>query len=203
MSGGSPTCVTRTAEVSCSQDDVDGAFGMSPPFREVTHTHFPPGAFLLLYVLLLMLVGVPLFFLELVAGQSVRQGSIGVWKHVAPQLAGIGYSSCVVCRGTRWGGGLSLFACMCQSKIHRQAVLLENHVFTEAPFVYCLSQYFRVCCVSTSGIPSFSMPVYQRFPKSPCQYIRDSLYLCFGMLGFPCVSVSVCQVFSVSVTCPL
>ncbi|XP_048847367.1 sodium-dependent neutral amino acid transporter B(0)AT2 isoform X2 [Brienomyrus brachyistius] len=55
------------------------------------------GAFLLLYVLLLMLVGVPLFFLELAAGQSVRQGSIGVWKHVAPQLAGIGYSSCMVC----------------------------------------------------------------------------------------------------------
>ncbi|XP_036382505.1 sodium-dependent neutral amino acid transporter B(0)AT2-like [Megalops cyprinoides] len=55
------------------------------------------GAFLLLYVLLLVVVGIPLFFLELAAGQCIRQGSIGVWKHISPKLAGIGYSSCVVC----------------------------------------------------------------------------------------------------------
>lgn len=55
------------------------------------------GAFLLLYVLLMLVVGVPLFFLELAVGQSIRQGSIGVWKHISPKLVGIGYSSCVVC----------------------------------------------------------------------------------------------------------
>ncbi|XP_041812417.1 sodium-dependent neutral amino acid transporter B(0)AT2 [Chelmon rostratus] len=55
------------------------------------------GAFMLLYVFLLMTVGVPLFFMELAAGQSIRQGSIGVWKHISPKLAGIGYSSCMVC----------------------------------------------------------------------------------------------------------
>ncbi|XP_029945855.1 sodium-dependent neutral amino acid transporter B(0)AT2 isoform X1 [Salarias fasciatus] len=55
------------------------------------------GAFMLLYVFLLVVVGVPLFFMELAAGQSIRQGSIGVWKHISPKLAGIGYSSCLVC----------------------------------------------------------------------------------------------------------
>ncbi|XP_031176606.1 sodium-dependent neutral amino acid transporter B(0)AT2 [Sander lucioperca] len=55
------------------------------------------GAFMLLYVFLLLIVGVPLFFMELAAGQSIRQGSIGVWKHISPKLAGIGYSSCMVC----------------------------------------------------------------------------------------------------------
>uniref|UniRef100_A0A3Q3RYG4 Transporter n=1 Tax=Mastacembelus armatus TaxID=205130 RepID=A0A3Q3RYG4_9TELE len=55
------------------------------------------GAFLLLYVLLMLIVGIPLFFLELAAGQAIRQGSIGVWKYISPKLAGIGYSSCVVC----------------------------------------------------------------------------------------------------------
>ncbi|KAA8581723.1 hypothetical protein FQN60_003304 [Etheostoma spectabile] len=55
------------------------------------------GAFLLLYVLLMLVVGIPLFFLELAAGQAIRQGSIGVWKYISPKLAGIGYSSCVVC----------------------------------------------------------------------------------------------------------
>ncbi|KAG7246282.1 hypothetical protein CRUP_033236, partial [Coryphaenoides rupestris] len=54
-----------------------------------------PGAFLLLYVLLMLVVGTPLFFLELAAGQSIRQGSIGVWKYISPKLCGIGYSSCV------------------------------------------------------------------------------------------------------------
>ncbi|XP_069011957.1 sodium-dependent neutral amino acid transporter B(0)AT2-like isoform X3 [Embiotoca jacksoni] len=34
---------------------------------------------------------------ELAAGQAIRQGSIGVWKYISPRLAGIGYSSCVVC----------------------------------------------------------------------------------------------------------
>ncbi|XP_030053843.1 sodium-dependent neutral amino acid transporter B(0)AT2 isoform X2 [Microcaecilia unicolor] len=34
---------------------------------------------------------------ELAAGQSIRQGSIGVWKHISPRLAGIGFASCVVC----------------------------------------------------------------------------------------------------------
>uniref|UniRef100_A0A3Q3VMN0 Transporter n=1 Tax=Mola mola TaxID=94237 RepID=A0A3Q3VMN0_MOLML len=55
------------------------------------------GAFLLLYVLLMLVIGIPLFFLELAAGQAIRQGSIGVWRFISPRLAGIGYSSCVVC----------------------------------------------------------------------------------------------------------
>ncbi|XP_056609472.1 sodium-dependent neutral amino acid transporter B(0)AT2 [Triplophysa dalaica] len=55
------------------------------------------GAFMLLYVMLLVIIGVPLFFMELAAGQSIRQGSIGVWKYISPRLAGIGYSSCMVC----------------------------------------------------------------------------------------------------------
>ncbi|XP_007435462.1 sodium-dependent neutral amino acid transporter B(0)AT2-like [Python bivittatus] len=55
------------------------------------------GAFLLLYLLLLFIIGIPLFFLELAAGQIIRQGSIGVWKHVSPRLVGTGFASCVVC----------------------------------------------------------------------------------------------------------
>nr|XP_033817517.1 sodium-dependent neutral amino acid transporter B(0)AT2-like isoform X2 [Geotrypetes seraphini] len=55
------------------------------------------GAFLILYFLLLVIIGIPLFFLELAAGQSIRQGSIGVWKHINPRLAGIGFASCMVC----------------------------------------------------------------------------------------------------------
>ncbi|XP_078286594.1 sodium-dependent neutral amino acid transporter SLC6A17-like [Rhinoraja longicauda] len=54
-------------------------------------------AFLFLYLLLLVVMGIPLFFLEFAAGQNIRQGSIGVWKHIDPRLAGIGFASCLVC----------------------------------------------------------------------------------------------------------
>lgn len=55
------------------------------------------GSFLLLYLVLLFVIGIPLFFLELAAGQIIRQGSIGVWKYINPRLVGIGFASCVVC----------------------------------------------------------------------------------------------------------
>ncbi|XP_028929257.1 orphan sodium- and chloride-dependent neurotransmitter transporter NTT5 isoform X1 [Ornithorhynchus anatinus] len=55
------------------------------------------GTFLLLYVLLLTFIGIPLLFMEMAAGQDLRQGSIGVWKRISPRLGGVGYASCVVC----------------------------------------------------------------------------------------------------------
>ncbi|CAK6443137.1 unnamed protein product [Pipistrellus nathusii] len=43
-----------------------------------------------------MIIGIPLFFLELAVGQRIRQGSIGVWNYISPKLGGIGYASCFV-----------------------------------------------------------------------------------------------------------
>ncbi|XP_011373251.1 sodium-dependent neutral amino acid transporter B(0)AT2 [Pteropus vampyrus] len=54
------------------------------------------GAYLLLYLILLLVIGIPLFFLELSLGQRFRQGSIGVWNYISPKLGGIGFASCVV-----------------------------------------------------------------------------------------------------------
>ncbi|KAJ8374189.1 hypothetical protein SKAU_G00047690 [Synaphobranchus kaupii] len=55
------------------------------------------GAYLVPYLILLVLIGIPLFFLELAAGQRIRRGSIGVWNYISPRLGGIGFASCVVC----------------------------------------------------------------------------------------------------------
>ncbi|XP_061758321.1 sodium-dependent neutral amino acid transporter SLC6A17 isoform X2 [Nerophis ophidion] len=55
------------------------------------------GAYLVPYFILLLLIGIPLFFLELAVGQRIRRGSIGVWNYVYPQLGGIGVSSLMVC----------------------------------------------------------------------------------------------------------
>lgn len=54
------------------------------------------GAYLLPYLILLLVIGIPLFFLELSVGQRIRRGSIGVWNYISPKLGGIGFASCVV-----------------------------------------------------------------------------------------------------------
>lgn len=54
------------------------------------------GAYLVPYLILLVLIGIPLFFLELAVGQRIRRGSIGVWNYISPRLGGIGFASCVV-----------------------------------------------------------------------------------------------------------
>ncbi|XP_075882551.1 sodium-dependent neutral amino acid transporter SLC6A17-like [Nelusetta ayraudi] len=55
------------------------------------------GAYLVPYLILLFLIGIPLFYLELAVGQKIRRGSIGVWNYIYPKLGGIGFSSLVVC----------------------------------------------------------------------------------------------------------
>lgn len=55
------------------------------------------------YLVLLTIIGVPLFFLELAVGQRIRRGSIGVWHYVCPRLGGIGFSSCIVSWGLEVG----------------------------------------------------------------------------------------------------
>lgn len=51
------------------------------------------------YLILLILIGIPLFFLELAVGQRIRRGSIGVWNYISPRLGGIGFASCMVSPG--------------------------------------------------------------------------------------------------------
>uniref|UniRef100_A0A8C5RTR7 Transporter n=1 Tax=Laticauda laticaudata TaxID=8630 RepID=A0A8C5RTR7_LATLA len=54
------------------------------------------GAYLVPYLILLLIIGIPLFFLELSVGQRIRRGSIGVWNYISPKLGGIGFASCIV-----------------------------------------------------------------------------------------------------------
>ncbi|KAJ3596634.1 hypothetical protein NHX12_003038 [Muraenolepis orangiensis] len=54
-------------------------------------------AYLVPYLILLVTIGIPLFFLELAVGQRIRRGSIGVWNYISPRLGGIGFASCLVC----------------------------------------------------------------------------------------------------------
>ncbi|XP_034560958.1 sodium-dependent neutral amino acid transporter B(0)AT1-like [Notolabrus celidotus] len=54
------------------------------------------GAFLIPYLILLVLEGMPLLLLEFGIGQRLRKGSVGVWRSINPYLTGIGIASMLV-----------------------------------------------------------------------------------------------------------
>ncbi|XP_062056118.1 sodium- and chloride-dependent transporter XTRP3 [Lepus europaeus] len=54
------------------------------------------GSFLVPYVIMLLVEGMPLLYLELAVGQRMRQGSIGAWRTISPYLGGVGVASVVV-----------------------------------------------------------------------------------------------------------
>lgn len=49
----------------------------------------PTGAFLVPYLLFMVIAGMPLFYMELALGQFNREGAAGVWK-ICPVLKGNG-----------------------------------------------------------------------------------------------------------------
>ncbi|KAI4876278.1 hypothetical protein NFI96_021645 [Prochilodus magdalenae] len=54
------------------------------------------GAFLIPYLVALVLEGLPLLHMELAIGQRLRMGSIGVWTSISPYLGGVGLASLMV-----------------------------------------------------------------------------------------------------------
>ncbi|KAM5292566.1 sodium- and chloride-dependent transporter XTRP3 isoform 2-T2 [Ctenodactylus gundi] len=54
------------------------------------------GDFLVPYLIMLVVEGMPLLYLELSVGQRMRQGSIGAWKAISPYLGGVGIASVVL-----------------------------------------------------------------------------------------------------------
>ena len=50
----------------------------------------PTGSFLVPYLVMLVVEGMPLLYLELAVGQRMRQGSIGAWRSISPYLSGVG-----------------------------------------------------------------------------------------------------------------
>uniref|UniRef100_A0A671UEK5 Transporter n=1 Tax=Sparus aurata TaxID=8175 RepID=A0A671UEK5_SPAAU len=54
------------------------------------------GAFMIPFLILLVLEGIPLLHLEFAIGQRLRRGSLGVWATIHPYLTGIGVASMCV-----------------------------------------------------------------------------------------------------------
>ncbi|XP_077605565.1 sodium-dependent neutral amino acid transporter B(0)AT1 [Crocuta crocuta] len=54
------------------------------------------GAFMIPFLILLVLEGIPLLYLEFAIGQRLRKGSMGVWSSIHPALKGVGIASMFV-----------------------------------------------------------------------------------------------------------
>ncbi|XP_041868153.1 sodium-dependent neutral amino acid transporter B(0)AT1-like [Melanotaenia boesemani] len=54
------------------------------------------GAFLIPYLILLVLEGMPLLLLEFAIGQRLRKGGVGLWRSINPYLTGVGIASMLV-----------------------------------------------------------------------------------------------------------
>jgi SNF family Na+-dependent transporter len=54
------------------------------------------GAFIIPFLVMMVLEGMPLLLVELGIGQKMRKGSLGVWSQVHPWLGGIGLGSTVI-----------------------------------------------------------------------------------------------------------
>ncbi|KAM4630441.1 sodium-dependent neutral amino acid transporter B(0)AT1-like [Polymixia lowei] len=54
------------------------------------------GAFMIPFLILLVLEGIPLLHLEFAIGQRLRKGSVGVWTSINPYLTGVGIASMLV-----------------------------------------------------------------------------------------------------------
>lgn len=61
-----------------------------PQIWDCASDHTFAGAFLIPYMILLVLEGMPLLLLEFAIGQRLRKGSVGVWRAINPYLTGIG-----------------------------------------------------------------------------------------------------------------
>uniref|UniRef100_A0A8C9SFM2 Transporter n=1 Tax=Scleropages formosus TaxID=113540 RepID=A0A8C9SFM2_SCLFO len=86
------------------------------------------GGFLIPYLIMLVLEGVPLFYMELAVGQKMRLGSIGAWSAISPYLGGVGIASVVA----------SIYLCLYYNVINAWSFWYLFHSFQEVlPWAEC------------------------------------------------------------------
>ncbi|XP_053182513.1 sodium- and chloride-dependent transporter XTRP3-like [Scomber japonicus] len=86
------------------------------------------GGFLIPYFVMLLLEGVPLFYMELAIGQKMRLGSIGAWTAISPYLGGVGLASVVT----------SLYLCLYYNVINAWSFWYLFHSFQSVlPWAEC------------------------------------------------------------------
>lgn len=99
------------------------------------------GAFLVPYLLMLIFLGLPLFYMELALGQYQKCGAISVWNRICPVFSGVGYGICLV----------STFVGMYYNTIIAWGVFYMFASFrSEVPWARCDNAWNTKNCMSLS-----------------------------------------------------
>ncbi|XP_003375959.1 sodium- and chloride-dependent creatine transporter 1 [Trichinella spiralis] len=143
------------------------------------------GAFLIPYLIMLMLTGIPLFYMELVLGQYFRKGAITTWGNVCPLFKGIGY--CVVM--------IAFYTDLFYNVIIAWSFNFLFHSFTsELPWYSCNHSWNSPNCYSktvswnmsdTGALKIFSISKLEKFNNTVGRIrLHCSVLYCNAMLGF-------------------
>ncbi|KAL4690777.1 hypothetical protein H8959_013738, partial [Pygathrix nigripes] len=96
----------------------------------------PIGAFLVPYLLFMVIAGMPLFYMELALGQFNREGAAGVWK-ICPVLKGVGFTVILI----------SLYVGFFYNVIIAWALhYLFSSFTTELPWIHCNNSWNSPNC---------------------------------------------------------
>ncbi|XP_006868466.1 PREDICTED: orphan sodium- and chloride-dependent neurotransmitter transporter NTT5 [Chrysochloris asiatica] len=106
------------------------------------------GLFIILYILMLLLIGIPLLFMEMAFGQKVRKGNLGVWKFTSPWMTGLGYTSFMVC----FLQGLLVNINNCWTLFYLSQSFQFPHPWDNCPLVKNSSQFDAECARTTPTI---------------------------------------------------
>ncbi|XP_031423689.1 sodium- and chloride-dependent neutral and basic amino acid transporter B(0+) [Clupea harengus] len=116
-------------------------------FPYLTYKH-GGGAFLIPYIIMLVVAGIPLFFLESSLGQFTSQGPINVWR-VVPILQGLGVTSVIVSTLV---------------SIYYNVIIAYSLFYLFSSFQYplpwsCASWYGENCTVSQQAVCNVSVSI--------------------------------------------
>ncbi|KAM3721865.1 Sodium-dependent serotonin transporter [Dirofilaria immitis] len=104
------------------------------------------GAFLIPYLIMFIIGGLPMFYMELVLGQFHRSGCISIWKKICPLFKGIGYGICFIC---------TFIACFYNTIIAHALYFLFYSLQSEVPWKTCNNPWNTpLCAVSLNDSDS-------------------------------------------------
>ncbi|VDK36455.1 unnamed protein product [Gongylonema pulchrum] len=100
------------------------------------------GAFLIPYTLMVVLAGIPLFYMELSLGQYYKKGAITTWGWICPLFKGIGYCVILIAFYTDF--------------FYNVIIAWALHFFlasftTELPWASCSNDYNSIACYEPRG----------------------------------------------------
>lgn len=153
------------------------------------------GAFLIPYVCMLFLCGMPLFFMELALGQYVSLGPVTSWAAICPMAKGVGFSMLVV----------SFLCCVYYNVIIAWCLYYMFKSFASiVPWANCDNWWNTPNCAlskkSSNGVTNNGGPVNNTVLKNSTSCINDTASIVGNLTGNASTPLVKCLTTTINVT---